>query len=374
MPTQESDNTERLGEAAASGRSVNMADGGTGEPERRLVELENENQALRLKLDRLRHTLDSAKDHAIVTLDLDGRISGWNDGARAVLGYLDTEILGRSGDLFFPAEDRAKGIFLGELDRAAQHGRAVNERWHIRRDGTRFWASGSMMPLVDGHGRAEGFLNILRDNTQVRAEDERRSLLLAELGHRIKNVMATVQAVTHLTLRQTQVSDEVRTALETRLAALSRSHDLLNREGWEGVPLIEIVQRALSAYDGTGRVRPNGPPLRLTPDVVEMLNLVFHELATNAAKYGALSVPDGRIQVSWTVKPAENGKQVVEVEWRERGGPPVSPPSRQGFGTRLLKESLTRKFGGTVDLDFGRDGLQCHIRLPGVIVSELGDQ
>lgn len=146
---------------------------------RRLAVLEAENHALRAEVERSRQVLESANGYAIVTLNLGGRITGWNAGARQILGYAEGEILGCSGAVFFTPEDRAEGVFVDELCRALHEGRAVNERWHLRRDGTRFWASGLMMPLVNAEGRPTGFLNIMCDGTTARAEKETRFDLTA---------------------------------------------------------------------------------------------------------------------------------------------------------------------------------------------------
>jgi PAS domain S-box-containing protein len=331
---------------------------------RRIEEVEADNAALRTEAERARHLLDSAVDYAIVTLDLEGRVTGWNEGARAILGYRDAEILGRTGALFFPAEDRASGVFVAEMCRAIEKGRATNERWHLRRDGSRFWASGMMMPLLDGNGQPVGFVNIMRDNTAIRAEEERRALQLTEMGHRMKNVLATVQAVAAQTLRHAGVPGSAQETLVRRLMALADSHDLLTRGGWESAPLADVVQRALAAYAESGRVTAEGPPVRLSADAVETIHLAFHELATNAAKYGALSAAGGRVEVSWTLRRTIKGTRLVEIDWREHGGPPVVPPTRQGFGSRLLERGLAQKVQGTVKLEFRPEGLACHICLP----------
>jgi PAS domain S-box-containing protein len=337
---------------------------GLPDAERRIAELEAENRELRAEAERLRRVLDSARDHAIVTLNLAGQITGWNEGARAILGYGDAEVLGRSGELFFPAEDRAQGVFMGELCRAMEEGRAPNERWHIRRDGSRFWASGAMLPLLDGNGQPEGFLNVMRDNSAVRAEEERRALLMAEMGHRVKNTLAAVQAVASRTLRRAGVPPDVQEAFTDRLIALARSHDLLMRGGWEGAPLADVLERALSPYGGTERARLEGPPVRLMANAVEMLGLAFHEMATNAAKYGALSVPEGLVAVRWSLRRIKSGSRLVDIVWSERGGPPVLPPARRGFGSGLLERGLTHDLGGSVKLDFRPEGLECRICLP----------
>lgn len=349
-----------------SERSLDGAGETSGPPaaERRIAELEAQNQALTADAGRLRRLLYSAADQAIITLNLEGRITGWNQGACAILGYGDAEILGRSGEVFFPAEDRARGVFVGELCLAMEKGRAPNERWHLRRDGSRFWASGAMLPLLDEDGQPEGFLNVFRDNSEARAKEERRALLLAEMGHRVKNALATVQSVASQTLRQAGVPPEIRSAFTDRLLALARSHDLLLRGEWEGAPLPTVVERALSPYSGTDRALLDGPPVLLPTNTVEILGLGFHELATNAAKYGALSVPDGQVEVRWSLRRGKSSTRFVDILWREHGGPPVVPPASRGFGSRLLERGLTHDIGGTVKLDFRPEGLECRICLP----------
>ncbi|MCW8088388.1 HWE histidine kinase domain-containing protein [Sabulicella glaciei] len=332
--------------------------------EGRVRELEDENRALRAEAERLHHLLDSVAMYAIVSLDLEGRITGWNEGAHVILGYEHGEILGRSGEVFFPAEDRAEGAFVKELCRAMNEGHAPNERWHLRRDGSRFWASGLTMPMLKEDGQPEGFVSIFRDRTATRAEEERRALMLAEMGHRMKNVLATVQAIAAQTLRHRDVPLAIQSALEERLTALAAAHDMLTHGGWQGAALTEVARRALSPYSGSGRVQAGGTPVWVAAEAVEVLNLAFHELATNASKYGALSGPDGRVEVSWSLRRSGKSKRLVEITWRERGGPPVTPPSLQGFGTRLLERGLAQKLDGTVKLFFHPEGLECHICLP----------
>ncbi|MCR0984291.1 HWE histidine kinase domain-containing protein [Roseomonas populi] len=334
------------------------------DPDLRIAELERENRALRGQLERLRRLLDSARNYAIIPLDLEGQVAGWNEGARAILGYEEGEILGHSGEVFFPAEDLAQGAFVQELCQALESGCAPNERWHLRRDGSRFWASGAMMPVAGEDGQPEGFLNIMRDNTAVQAAEERRALRMAEMSHRIRNTLANAKAIAEQTLQRAGVPRDVRMVLAGRLAALSRAHEMLLRGAEEGAPLSEVLARALSPYGGSGRARLEGPPVQLPADAVEMLGLAFHELATNAAKHGSLTAEEGRIEVLWCVRKGGSGLRIVEITWRERGGPPVAPPEGRGFGSRLLERGLTHDFGGTVSLNFAPEGLECHISLP----------
>ena len=331
----------------------------------RIAALEAEVSTLREEVEQSRQILGSATEYAVVVLNPEGRISSWNAGARNILGYAEAEILGHSGELFFTPEDRAEGAFVAELCRALDHGRATNERWHLRKDGSRFWASGAMMPLLDDEGRPHGFLNILRDGTERRAEVERRALIQAELAHRVKNTLALAHAVAVQTSRYADTPEAFQAAFGSRLRALARSQDMLAQGGWDGAPLREVIERALEPYEGPpGRTCVNGLPLRLASAAVVKLSLAFHELASNAAKYGALSVPEGGVEVIWSMHRPPSGKRVLEINWREHGGPPVTPPKRQGFGSRLLEKSLRHEFGCTVTLSFAPTGLECRICLP----------
>lgn len=324
----------------------------------RTTALEAENAALRAEASRLRRVLDAATGHAFITLDAQGRVSGWNAGARAILGWDAAEVMGRSGAMFLLAEDRDKGVWEGELSKAALSGQAVNERWLVRRDGSRFWASGATTPLRGGEGEVAGFVAVFADGSAARAEVERQALMLGEMRHRMRNLLATAQAVALHTLRRAKVAEGVQVTLGNRLMALARSHDMQSREDGVGAPLTEVVRRAVAPYGPAERLRLSGPPVRLPAPAVVSLNLVFHELATNAAKYGALSVPGGHVELRWS---AQAG--VVDIEWVERGGPHVAAPARRGFGTHLLEQGLQQEFGGTLRLEFLPDGVRCRIQV-----------
>ncbi len=331
--------------------------------EARIAELEAELLALREQDARACLILDSATDYAIITMGAHGRVTSWNVGAQAIMGYAEAEILGRSGDVIFTAEDRANGRFATELRRAAETGRACNERWHLRRDGTRFWASGLMMPLLDADGRPQGFLNILRDRTEVQAAVERRELLMAEMSHRINNTFAMVQAVATQTRRHTETAAEFGAVFGARLKVLARSNEVLTRADWHDAPLREAIESALAAHgDEPGRIIVEGPAVLLGASLAVAVSLSFHELATNAVKYGALSVPAGRVEVSWATSRTRKGACKVDIAWREHGGPTVGPPVRRGFGSQLLEKGMPS--GGTVRLDFQPGGLECRMCLP----------
>ena len=331
--------------------------------EARIAELEAEVRALREQDAQAHLILDSATDYAIITVDVSGCITSWNVGAEAIMGYAEAEIVGRSGDIVFTAEDRASGRFVKEMRRATETGRASNERWHLRRDGTRFWASGLMMPLLDANKQPRGFLNILRDRTQVQAAEERRELQMAEMSHRINNTFAMVQAVAMQTRQHTQTAAEFASVFGARLGVLARSNDVLTRADWHDAPLRDVIDSALAAHGGEpGRITIDGPPVLLGASLAVTVSLSFHELATNAVKYGALSVPAGRVEVSWTTSQTRKGAGRVDILWREHGGPTVQPPSRRGFGSHLLEKGIPA--GGTMKLDFQPRGLECRMCLP----------
>jgi PAS domain S-box-containing protein len=342
------------------------------ELERRVAEqtadLEASHDARRRDEEHLQLIFESATEYAIFTLDLEGRVTSWNPGAQRILGFEASEILGRPEHVIFTPEDRAARQPEIEMCRAAEEGQAENSRWQLRADGSRFWAVGMLMPLRSREGELQGFLNILRDHTERRREDERRSLLIEELTHRVKNTLAAVQSIAAQTLRATNVSPVFEASLVARLRALGRAHDMLVRGGWEGALLSEVVEGILEPYaaeDGALPFSVEGLPVRIQSHMTVSLNLALHELATNAAKYGALSVPGGHVEVSWKLEQRARGEAPTAVIfWRERGGPPVRPPEQRGFGSRLLERALPYQSGGEVTLDFAREGVECRIWLP----------
>ena len=325
--------------------------------------MEAENAELRAQLQQARLILDSATDYAVVTMDKDGCVTSWSVGAQQVMGYAEAEILGRSGEIVFTSEDRASGRFTKELCQAIEAGRAVNERWHLRQDGTRFWASGMMLPLLDADGQPQGFLNILTDRTGARAEAERRELLMAEMNHRIKNTFSMVQAVANQTQRHAATVADFQVAFRDRLMVLARSNDVLIRAEWHDAPLREVIESALKAYgDEPDRITVEGASVLLAANLAVTVSLAFHELATNAVKHGALSVPEGRVEVAWVIVPGRKGANRVDIIWRERAGSLVEPPKRRGFGSQLLEKGMPP--AGTVRLDFNPEGLECRISIP----------
>ena len=198
---------------------------------------------------------------------------------------------------------------------------------------------------------------------RARAEEHQR-LLINELNHRVKNTLATVQSIAAQTRR---TSTDPRSSYESfieRLMALSRAHDVLTKERWEGADLKAIAEGAVRPFeDARGRrFRISGPSVWLEPQRALALAMALHELATNAAKYGALSAGDGKVAVEWSVRPDGDDKVTLELTWRERDGPAVMAPKRRGFGSRLLERGLAGELNGEVRVDYRPEGLVCVVR------------
>jgi two-component sensor histidine kinase len=189
----------------------------------------------------------------------------------------------------------------------------------------------------------------------------------ASSSHRVKNTLATVQSIVWQALRNTSNPDVIRDSIESRLFALSRSHDLLTRENWEGAGLLDLIKAALEPFGiANGRsqhVVITGSNIRVSPKVTLALGIAFHELATNAVKYGAFSNNVGSVLISWTIEPSPEGGRLV-VRWQEKDGPPVMPPSRKGFGSRVLERGLAHELDGAVDLDYRVEGVVCTMDFP----------
>ena len=201
----------------------------------------------------------------------------------------------------------------------------------------------------------DGYMeNLVAVRAERAAVEERRSLLLREMNHRIKNLLATVQAIANQTFKDRATPDSLR-AFGSRLAAMAAAHDLLVTEHWESSDLQETVAAALAPF-GAGQFGIEGPPVRITARAAVSLSMALHELATNAAKYGALGVPAGRVAVRWWLEEGESGER-FRFTWTESGGPPVEEPDRRGFGTKLIETALASEVSGTSRLVFARSGL-----------------
>jgi two-component sensor histidine kinase len=199
----------------------------------------------------------------------------------------------------------------------------------------------------------------------MRRAEEHQRLLINELNHRVKNTLATVQSIAAQTLRNALTVEGAREAIEVRLVALSRAHDVLTRENWDGAELREIVAKSVEPYRSQeeDRLSWEGPDVRLSPRMALALAMALQELATNAVKYGALSNASGRIRVGWSIDRSIEPKR-LQLRWEEAGGPPVTMPDRRGFGTKLIERSLAQDLQGNVQIDFAPTGVVCTVDAP----------
>lgn len=247
------------------------------------------------------------------------------------------------------------------IEQALQRGEpyAVEHRV-VRRDGSTIWLLMSGRGTYDEQGALIGQIGVMQDITARRESEARQQLLMRELNHRVKNTLAIVQALALQSQRGAPSPRDFAIAFDGRLRALSTAHSLLTSQSWQGAEIAEVVHGALKPFDASGlRIAVDGCRVRLAASVALNLSLALHELATNATKYGALSVELGTVALSWRSELDE-----LVVDWRERGGPAVVEPETRGFGARLIENGVTREVGGTATLGFEPDGLACTIRLP----------
>jgi two-component sensor histidine kinase len=226
-------------------------------------------------------------------------------------------------------------------------------------DGTSFWELVNASPVRDARGEVVGAVGAAIDVSERKRAEEQQKLLMAELDHRVKNTLATVQSIVRLTAGDAPQAE----VLSGRIRALATAHNLLAQSRWRGADLRGLLKEELRPYrKGSGeRPRLRGPAVALAPKAAQALSLVVHELATNAAKYGALSTPEGSLDIGWQIL-QDDGRRLVLV-WQERGGPPVIPPARSGFGLQLIRSTLAHDMGGSSELRFDPEGLVCRIEL-----------
>jgi two-component sensor histidine kinase len=249
------------------------------------------------------------------------------------------------------------------LGRAIERGEDYDIEYRVARsDGREAWLLVRGRATYDPQGAPLTITGVTMDVTGRKHADEHLRLMVDELNHRVKNTLATVQSISHQTLRGGQAPDWVREILDSRLLALSSAHDVLTDEQWSGADLMPIVRQACAPFGGPARVDVSGPSVRVSPRIAIALALAFHELCTNATKYGALSIPAGSVIVEWGFNDASETPE-LQIVWRERGGPTVKPPTRRGFGTRLIQRSLAPELGGQVAIDYPPEGVVCTLRV-----------
>jgi PAS domain S-box-containing protein len=326
-------------------------------------------EALRERERQLREILN-AIPAAIYMTDAKGRITFYNEaavefsGRRPTLGSDEWCVTWRLYEIDgtpLPHDQCPMATALKE-QREVRGAEAVAER----PDGTRVPFIPFPTPLRDDSGNVVGAVNMLVDITDRKRAEEEQQALINELNHRVKNTLAAVQSIAWQTLRASPQPQDFLDKFHGRLIALSKAHDLLTQWRWVSLGLGELLDAELEPYSiaGQQRINRDGADVALSPRVALALGMVFHELATNATKYGALSSQAGRIDLRWTLEESAAPRPNLRFEWRESGGPPISQPSHRGFGTRFIERSIAGDLGGEIHLRFERDGLQCSFEFP----------
>jgi two-component sensor histidine kinase len=269
------------------------------------------------------------------------------------------EVIGKPITILIPPDRQNEEPGILERIRRGQrveHYETVRQR----KLGSRIDISLTVSPIKDAKGKIIGASKIARDITERKRSEERIVILAREAEHRAKNVLATVQATVHLT--QSDTPDGLKRAIEGRIQALANVHRLFVESRWTGAEIHSLVSEELAAYsrDREARVQVAGPKCLLGPSTAQAVAVTLHELATNAAKYGGLSAPEGKVRVEWLL--GADGRLVLR--WTETGGPPVKPPTRQGFGTRVMDSMIRAQLKGEFRLDWRAEGLACEITLP----------
>lgn len=329
-------------------------------------ELARQRDELRIAADQLQTALARLQAHgnnsplALVEFDPDYRLLAWSQGAERMFGWHAGEIVGsRAADSPWMGRDEVPGlpVFTADMIAAGQV-RTVHAGHGYRKDGAAVACEWYSSALVDASGRLISISSQILDITERKRAEETQQLLIGELNHRVKNMLATVQAIANQTLRYSSDPAAFATDFSGRLQALARVHSLLSDGTWKGARLADLIsdQLSLGTIDGN-RLTASGPELWLAPQQALHLALILHELSTNANKYGALSAVDGQVSLRWTIEDAQ-----LRLSWLESGGPAVSAPSRRGFGTALIEQSAKAE-GGTAHVSYRSDGIAWEIAL-----------
>ncbi|TXN22260.1 PAS domain S-box protein [Methylobacterium sp. WL9] len=301
-----------------------------------------------------------------------------NRAAEKLTGFTLDEVLARDCPLHdvvhhtypdgrpFPLQDCA-------IDRAfPENNQERGEEVFVHKSGHFYPVGFTASPIRDDTAKIIGTIIEVRDISEEKAAAERQRLLINELNHRVKNTLATVQSIAAQTFRG-KTDAAVRRVFDERMLALSDAHNVLVADNWESASLWSVVERALaphaSAEVDSDRFKLSGPDSRLHPKIAVTLSMALHELMTNASKYGALSVPEGRVAVAWSVRHEDAGSGRLELHWQERGGPVVVAPVRTGFGSRLIERQLPMEFDGSAEIVYEPAGVACRLQIP---LTELG--
>ena len=345
------------GEVIVDSRQQLLADGTVLEVNRDVTERKQIQRALHENEERLRWvaSIVDFSDDAIVSKNLDGVITSWNRGAERVFGYTAEEAIGQPITIVIPQDRHAEErTILTRIRRGERidHFETIRQR----KNGSLIVVSLTVSPVKNANGEVVGASKIARDVSEQKRTQEQITTLAREAEHRSKNLVANVLATVKLS--QSHSLQGLKQAIEGRIRALANVHSLFVQTRWIGAELSAIARQELAPYfeEGETRARINGPQVLLEPNVAQSTAVILHELATNAAKYGSLSLASGRIDLCWSHEP--DGR--LELRWTETGGPPVHTPTREGFGGRIIKQ-MAEQLKGTARFKWRAEGLDCEI-------------
>jgi PAS domain S-box-containing protein len=290
-----------------------------------------------------------------------------NDSFLALTGYGRDEVLGQNFNFLMAHAADAEALRQIEAEFEGHSNDGGAEILYRRKDGSEFWAALLISPVEDEKGDVVQYFASFVDLSKHKDEQALSKMLIDELNHRVKNTLSAVQSIVRQALQSGSEPNAIRASIESRLFALSRSHDLLTRENWESAGLLDVVNDAVEPFvtpEGRAeRFSITGKNVRFPPKEALALGIAFNELGTNAVKYGAFANEMGSILVSWTIEPRPEGNRLL-LRWQEKDGPIVTPPSRRGFGSRVLERGLAHELAGTVQVDYRSDGVVCTMNIP----------
>ena len=304
----------------------------------------------------------ASSDDAIISHDLDGKITSWNAGAEKIYGYAVHEMIGQPMSTLL--DDVQIDEWPANLIRLRQ-GEPITDIdiSRVTKGDRVIYVSLTISPMRDAQGAIIGASAVARDIAMRKIAEQHSEMLMAELDHRVKNILAVVSSVVSQTLKAGGSAQSARAEIEGRIQAISRAHGLLTELGGVEGSLAKLVATELKPFKQRTNVSMAGDDVVLTSRANLSMALAIHELATNAVKYGALSTEDGHLDVTWRVTGSSDTPQ-LELVWLETGGPPVLPPTGRGYGTKLIELSLVRGLTATVNREFLEAGVRCQILVP----------
>jgi PAS domain S-box-containing protein len=297
-----------------------------------------------------------SSDDAIVSKDLTGTITSWNSGATRIFGYTAEEMVGESILKLIPYDRHNEEVYILGMVRKGEH---INHYNTIRRckDGRMLHVSLTVSPIRNQDQEIIGVSKIARDITDWKRTQDTQTLLLRELNHRSKNLLAVADAIVRQTAKSTRPAELVN-RVSRRLHALSINQDLLIERNWRGVDLSQIVRSQLAPLldDVGSQVKIEGPPIEVSPAAAQALSMAVYELAANALRFGALSTLGGHIDVQWNIAEADGARQ-FKISWRESGGPLTSPPKKKGLGSTIIEKMVARSLQGSATINYAGTGI-----------------